>query len=108
MAQTSYLSKMIARFFSSTIGQVGRDLGKTISNQVFGDSHSTPIRHVNNNHKQVTDDDLASAFSRVGQRMTEKKRQKQRTKLWGITLAVIIGLPLGVLLAYLLMSIHGI
>lgn len=38
---------MLDKFVSSAIRQVGRDLGKVVSNQAFGDAHSTPIRHVN-------------------------------------------------------------
>lgn len=38
---------MFNKFLSSAIRQVGRDLGKVVSNQVFGDAHATPIRHVN-------------------------------------------------------------
>ncbi len=38
---------MIEKFISSAVRQVGRDLGKVVSNQVFKDAHSTPIRHVN-------------------------------------------------------------
>lgn len=33
-------------FLKSAINQVGRDMGKVISNQVFKDSHSTPYRRV--------------------------------------------------------------
>ena len=36
-------------FLKSAINQVGRDLGKVISNQVFKDSHSSPYRRVGNN-----------------------------------------------------------
>lgn len=32
------------RLINSAISQVGRDLGKVVSNQVFKDAHSTPIR----------------------------------------------------------------
>lgn len=32
------------RIINSAINQVGRDLGKVVSNQIFKDSHSTPIR----------------------------------------------------------------
>ena len=38
-------------FLKSTINQVGRDLGKVVSNQVFKDAHSTPHRIVKNNQK---------------------------------------------------------
>ena len=33
-------------FIKSAINQVGRDAGKVVSNQIFGDAHSTPIRSV--------------------------------------------------------------
>lgn len=38
---------MLDKFVNSMVRQVGRDLGKVVSNQVFGNAHSTPIRHVN-------------------------------------------------------------
>ncbi len=36
-------------FTKAVVRQVGRDLGKVVSNQVFGDRHSTPYRRVGNN-----------------------------------------------------------
>lgn len=36
-------------FFKSIINQVGRDVGKSISNKLLKDSHSTPIRMVGKN-----------------------------------------------------------
>ncbi|MFO7702326.1 MAG: hypothetical protein R6V37_04975 [Psychroflexus maritimus] len=36
-------------FTKSVVRQVGRDLGKVISNQVFGDRHSSPYRRVGSN-----------------------------------------------------------
>ena len=33
-------------FIRSMVRQVGRDAGKVVSNQAFGDAHSTPIRMV--------------------------------------------------------------
>lgn len=35
-------------FIRSAVNQVGRDAGKVISNQVYGDAHSTPHRIVGN------------------------------------------------------------
>ncbi len=43
-------------FLKSAVNQVGRDLGKVISNQIFKDAHSTPIRmanRVDNSQKQI-------------------------------------------------------
>lgn len=37
-------------FLKSTVNQVGRDLGKVISNQIFKDNHSTPYRKVVNDY----------------------------------------------------------
>lgn len=36
-------------FLKSAINQVGRDMGKVVSNQVFKDNHSTPYRRVSQN-----------------------------------------------------------
>ncbi len=36
-------------FLKSAINQVGRDMGKAVSNQVFGDAHSTPYRRTGGN-----------------------------------------------------------
>lgn len=39
-------------FLKSAINQVGRDMGKVVSNQVFKDSHSTPYRRVSQNNSR--------------------------------------------------------
>lgn len=36
----------MSRFLNSVISQLGRDTGKVLSNSVFGDAHSTPIRMI--------------------------------------------------------------
>ncbi|WP_299121997.1 hypothetical protein [uncultured Tenacibaculum sp.] len=36
-------------FLKSAVNQVGRDLGKVVSNQLFNDNHSTPYRRAINN-----------------------------------------------------------
>ncbi len=41
-------------FLKSAINQVGRDMGKVVSNQIFKDSHSTPYRRVGNSNVVVT------------------------------------------------------
>ena len=37
---------LLEKFVSSAIRQVGRDTGKVISNSLYGDAHSTPVRHI--------------------------------------------------------------
>lgn len=44
MAKKSYLGKLANGFVRSAVNQVGRDGGRVISNQIYGDAHSTPIR----------------------------------------------------------------
>lgn len=41
-----YLKNLGKGFVRSAINQVGRDGGKVISNQLYGDAHSTPYRRV--------------------------------------------------------------
>ena len=41
----------------SAVNQIGRDGGRVVSNQLYGDAHSTPHRIVNNNVKPVIDGD---------------------------------------------------
>ncbi len=44
----NYLSNLGKGFVRSAVNQVGRDAGRVVSNQTFGDAHSTPIRGVGN------------------------------------------------------------
>lgn len=44
MAKQSYFGKLAKGFIRSAVNQVGRDGGRVISNQIYGDAHSTPIR----------------------------------------------------------------
>jgi len=47
-------------FLKSAINQVGRDMGKVVSNQVFKDSHSTPYRRVSQNNSRSNSKPRAS------------------------------------------------
>ena len=44
----SFLSNLGKEFVRSAVRQVGRDGGKIISNHLYGNAHSTPIRNVEN------------------------------------------------------------
>ncbi len=48
MAKQSFLGKLTKGFIRSAVNQVGRDGGRVISNQIYGDAHSTPIRKSSN------------------------------------------------------------
>jgi hypothetical protein len=42
----NFLSQLAKGFVRSTVNQVGRDTGRVISNQIYGNAHSTPIKGV--------------------------------------------------------------
>lgn len=42
----NFLSQLAKGFVRSTVNQVGRDTGRVISNQIYGNAHSTPIRGI--------------------------------------------------------------
>ena len=55
----SFINKLARGFVRSAVNQVGRDGGRVISNKVYGDSHSTPIRIIgskNSNNSNITND----------------------------------------------------
>ena len=53
-------------FLKSVINQVGRDMGKVVSNQIFKDSHSTPYRRVSQNNSNSE-----RSYSRINKTKTE-------------------------------------
>ena len=42
----NFLSQLAKGFIRSTVNQVGRDTGRVISNQIYGNAHSTPVKGV--------------------------------------------------------------
>lgn len=46
MAKNSFITQLFQGFIRSGVNQVGRDGGKVISNRVYKDSHSVPLRRV--------------------------------------------------------------
>ncbi|WP_195664399.1 hypothetical protein, partial [Bacteroides ovatus] len=51
-------------FIRSAVNQVGRDGGKVISNSIYGNAHSTPIRGIGKNtHNQFFDESTNEVIS---------------------------------------------
>lgn len=48
-----FINGLAKGFVRSAVNQVGRDAGKVVSNGIYGDSHSTPIRNVSGNSRIV-------------------------------------------------------
>lgn len=49
-------------FIRSAVNQVGRDAGKVVSNQVYGDAHSTPHRIVDNKTIHNNEDNESAEY----------------------------------------------
>lgn len=49
----SFLNNLLKGFIRSAVNQVGRDGGRVISNQLYGDTHSSPIRISNNQNESI-------------------------------------------------------
>lgn len=49
----SFLNKLLKGFIRSTVNQVGRDSGKVISNKIYKDRHSTPVKISTANKKET-------------------------------------------------------
>lgn len=49
----SFINGLAKGFFRSAVNQVGRDAGKVVSNGIYGDRHSTPVRKVSSSSRIV-------------------------------------------------------
>lgn len=47
------MNSLCKGFIRSAVNQVGRDYGRTISNQIFGDAHATPVRVVKTDRSNI-------------------------------------------------------
>ncbi|MBP7359379.1 MAG: hypothetical protein KA955_08595 [Prevotella sp.] len=50
-----FVKNLAKGFVQSAVNQVGRDCGKVVSNNVYGDAHSTPPRIVSNKTSDIPD-----------------------------------------------------
>lgn len=71
----NFLSQLAKGFVRSTVNQVGRDTGRVISNQIYGNAHSTPIKGVTctdgvyydeNNGAPLSDQEFSSRIRMEG------------------------------------------
>lgn len=51
----SFIDNLAKGFVRSAVNQVGRDGGKVISNKIYGNSHSTPIKITENNNLNASE-----------------------------------------------------
>lgn len=71
----SFINDLAKGFVRSAVNQVGRDGGKVISNQLYGDAHSTPVRYIEQqgsgyidttSMKSLTPDEVRESLSETG------------------------------------------
>jgi hypothetical protein len=56
----SFLNKLGKGFVRSMVNQVGRDGGKVVSNKIYGDAHSTPVRMVRSSGSSLNESVVVS------------------------------------------------
>lgn len=89
----AFISNLAKGFVRSAVNQVGRDGGKVISNQVYGNSHSSPLNMVSNNAtpENVTIDTTG---------LFEDKEYIWVKIFWGIIISFIIPIIGGLIIIY--------
>lgn len=92
-------------FARSLVNQVGRDTGKVVSNSLYGDAHSTPIRRIGS--------DNMSYHNKNGE-ICEISEQEFRNQIieegyhFSLRKTHPIFIVLGVLLSYIFLFVVGI
>ncbi|RTY80624.1 hypothetical protein EKL97_10160 [Flavobacterium sp. LS1P28] len=76
----SFINNLAKGFVRSVVNQVGRDGGKVISNKVYGNSHSTPIKIAGSNNIYTSDN------------LIEEKECVYIKFFWAILLSTLIPL----------------
>jgi len=54
---SNFLNNLLKGFVRSAVNQVGKDGGKVISNQIYGNNHATPVNITSTNTTQTNTDD---------------------------------------------------
>jgi len=90
----SFLKDLGKGFIRSAVNQIGRDGGKVVSNQVYGDAHSIPIRQVGG---QTTANYSTSAET---ENLIKKKEYIGIKFFWAILLSLFIPILGGLIVIY--------
>lgn len=88
----SFINKLAKGFVKSAVNQVGRDSGKVVSNQIYGDAHSTPIRGVHKSNSRKTTIDPKS--------LIEKKEYIGVKFFWAILISALVPIIGGLIIVY--------
>lgn len=96
----SFLASLAKGFVRSAVNQVGRDGGKVISNKLYGDKHSTPIKNISTTdtgvyvnditNEPISDADLRIKIKEEGFKISYKTSDiGVLLKIWGYILGII-------------------
>lgn len=97
----SFLSDLAKGFVRSAVNQVGRDGGKVISNKLYGNKHSTPIKNISTTgtgiyvnditNEPISDFDLRNRIKEEGFKISYNTSNIGiLLKIWGYILGIII------------------
>lgn len=84
----SYLNNLAKGFVKSAVNQVGRDGGKVISNQIYGNVHSKPLRTNSND----------TAIESTG--LFEEKEYISVKLFWAIVISGLLPILGGIIILY--------
>ena len=108
----SFLTDLAKGFVRSAVNQVGRDGGKVISNKLYGNNHSTPIRNVSAQNGIFYDETTSTPISKeeLRERIKSEKFKKSYSisdigillKIWGYILGIICSSILYAIYPYLI------
>lgn len=98
----NFITQLSKGFVRSAVNQVGRDYGKTISNQIFGDAHASPVRMVRKDKSYI-----AHSLNNIEQDgSTEVAYHKQEIVSWQ-DIACLILSPLMIIVGPLLYGAYA-
>ena len=88
----SFLNNLAKGFVRSAVNQVGRDGGKVISNQVYGNTHTTPVRIISINQSQIQNIDTSN--------LIEEKEYVWVKCFWAIIISGLLPILGGLIIIY--------
>lgn len=98
----NFITQLSKGFVRSAVNQVGRDYGKTISNQIFGDAHASPVRMVRKDKSYI-----AHSLNNIEQDgSTEVAYHKQEIFTWQ-DIACLILSPLVIIVGPLVYGVYA-
>jgi len=94
----SFLKQLGKGFIRSAVNQVGRDGGRVVSNKVYGDAHSIPIRQVGS--QSTTNTQTSNSTNTQTENLIQKKEYIGIKFFWAILLSIFLPILGGLIVIY--------